>query len=68
MWLLVLEMDESFCVFGLPAGPSVGMKENAELIAPAFANPDGAWLGGPQAALVGDYEGQKAVVLLNLDG
>ncbi|EIE25238.1 hypothetical protein COCSUDRAFT_46649 [Coccomyxa subellipsoidea C-169] len=49
------------------AGPAIGTKDNADLISPAFTNPNGAWLGAPQAALVGEYDGQKAILLLNLD-
>ena len=49
------------------AGPAIGTKDNADLISPAFTNPNGAWLGAPQSALVGEYDGQKAILLLNLD-
>jgi hypothetical protein len=49
------------------AGPAIGTKDNVELVSPAFTNANGAWLGAPQAALLGDYDGQKAILLLNLD-
>lgn len=45
----------------------MGAHNNMHFISPAFTNPDGAWLGSPQAAVIGNLEGQKTIVLVELD-
>ena len=51
-----------------PAGPSVGQHDNLDFLSPLFANEDGAWLGLPQAALMGKVEGRDTILLVQLGG
>jgi len=44
----------------------VGQHDNLKFMSPAFTNEDGAWLGLPQAALMGKVEGQDTVLLVQL--
>ena len=44
----------------------MGQHDNLEFMSPAFTNEDGAWLGLPQAALMGKVEGQDTILLVEL--